>query len=69
MVLSGIYDISGSTRQLALMLSNMNSKAESVDFWQKYGEALPSTLTGVVLVPLDQVYTIQPGTHQLLQST
>jgi hypothetical protein len=65
MVLSGIYDVSGSTRQLALMLSNLNSKSESVDFWQKYG-GISVDLNGKTAA-LDQVYTIQPGVHQLLQ--
>lgn len=68
LALSGVYDQSGATRQLALLLSNMNSVPETVDFYQQYGGASvdlngfngSGTSTG-------QFYTIAPGTHHLLE--
>lgn len=65
MDLSGVYDYTGGTRQLALLLSNMGNKSQVVDFWQKYGGASVD-LNGATS-KLDQYYTIAPGTHQLLQ--
>ncbi len=67
MVLSGVYDTLGTNRKLALLLSNMANSAQTVDFWQQYGGASVD-LNGSTAA-LDQFYTIQPGTHQLLQFT
>ncbi|HWE03967.1 MAG TPA: PEP-CTERM sorting domain-containing protein [Tepidisphaeraceae bacterium] len=65
-VLSGIYDLAGSTRQLALLVSNMDAVSHTLDFVYKYGGASVNlgTLSGAG--PLDQYYTVAPGTHDLL---
>jgi hypothetical protein len=67
MVLSGIYDLAGSTRDLALLVSNMSASSQTVDFVQKYGGESVNLGSLANAGPLDQYYTIAPGTHELLQ--
>ena len=66
MVLSGIYDLAGTTRDLALLLATSSSTSQTVDFVEKYGGASVN-LAFAGSGPLDQYYSIAPGTHQLLQ--
>lgn len=66
MMLSGIYDLSGTGRQLALLLSNLSATSNTLDFTTKYG-GYSVNLGSAGSGPLDQYYTIAPGTHELLQ--
>lgn len=66
-VLSGIYDTTGSNRQLALMISNVSPTAKTMDLWQKYGGSSVDLNTNGSVTANDEMYTIQPGTHWLLQ--
>lgn len=70
MELSGIYDTAGTTRDLALLVSNMGNASQTVDLYMKFGgDAVNLESAGVQgkTDPLDQYYTIAPGTHELLQ--
>jgi len=44
----------------------MAATAQTVDFWQRYGGAVVN-LGSSGFGSLDEYYTIQPGTHELLQ--
>ena len=65
LILSGVYDKTGNGRQLVLLLSNMSAQTQTIDFWQKYGSGAID-LDGSTK-KLDELYTIAPGTHRLLE--